>query len=98
MGNAVQTTGGQAQNGGSMPSPIADVHWTCVCGAKVKGRLDMSKAGVTIRCPNSPCKVTRSLLGQIEHLSVETERGVWRRVDLDRLIHPVDWRLMVSVV
>jgi hypothetical protein len=81
-----------------MPNHIAEVRWTCGCGAKVKARLDMSKPGVPVQCPNSPCKVTRTPPGQITHLSVETDLGVWRDVDLDRLIAPVDWRLVGSVV
>jgi hypothetical protein len=33
----------------------------------------MSKASVTVRCPNPPYKITRILPGQIMQLSVETK-------------------------
>ena len=90
MDSVVPIAGGQAQNGGSMPSPIAEVHWTCVCGTKVKAIVDMDKAGVNVPCPNSPCKVTRTPPGQITRIWVETGLGVWKEVDLDRLISPAD--------
>ena len=49
-----------------------------------------SKASVTVWCPNPPCKVTRTLPGQIMQLSVETALGVWTAVDLTGLIYPTD--------
>jgi hypothetical protein len=71
-----------------MTSPIAEVYWTCACGAKVKALLDMNKAGVAVPCPIPECNVTRILPGQITHLWAETELGVWRQMHLDRLISP----------
>jgi hypothetical protein len=38
-----------------------------------EGVLAMSKASVTVRCPNPPYKITRILPGQIMQLSVETK-------------------------
>jgi hypothetical protein len=64
------------------------VFWTCSCGSKVKAALDMSKASVTVQCPNPPCKVRRTLPGQITQLSVETAPGVWTWMDLTGLVHP----------
>jgi hypothetical protein len=66
----------------------AFVAWTCVCGIKVKAGLDMTNAGVPIRCPNPSCKTTRTLPGQIAQLSVEAEQGAWRSVDVNSLIDP----------
>ena len=57
----------------------AEVFWTCACGSKVRAILDMTEASATVRCPNSSCKVTRTLPGQITELSVETAPGVWIR-------------------
>ena len=87
MGSVVLIPG---TSGGDVISPVAEVGWTCACGTKVKAVLDMTKASVTVQCPIPPCKVTRTLLGQIKDLSVETELGVWRAVDLNRLIYPAD--------
>jgi hypothetical protein len=67
----------------------AEVYWSCACGAKVKALLDMNKAGVAVQCPNPPCQATRTLPGQITHLWVKTERGVWKEVDLG-LLRPAD--------
>jgi hypothetical protein len=47
----------------------------------VKARLDMSKVGATVQCPNHSCNARRTLSGQITRLSVETEQGVWGEVD-----------------
>ncbi len=68
----------------------AEVYWTCVCGSKVRAVLDLSKTNVTVGCPNPPCKITRTLPGQIMQLSVETARGVWTGTDLTGLIYPID--------
>jgi hypothetical protein len=87
MGSVVPTT---KSFGGHLTSPIAEVGWTCVCGTKVKALLDMTKAGVTKQCPNPSCKVTRTLPGYITRLWVEIERGIWREVDVGRLIYPAD--------
>jgi hypothetical protein len=76
--------------GGSVTSSVAEVFWTCVCWTKVKAVVDMDKAGVNVPCPNSPCKVTRTPPGQITRIWVETGLGVWKEVDLDRLISPAD--------
>ena len=69
---------------------LVSVFWNCACGSKVKAVLDMSKASMTVQCPNPSCEVTRKLLGQITQLSVETAPGVWAGTDLTGLVHPVD--------
>jgi hypothetical protein len=68
----------------------AEVYWTCSCGSKVKAVLDMSKASVTVQCPTRPCKVTRTLPGNVTQLSVEKAPGVWTLMDLTGLIYPAD--------
>jgi hypothetical protein len=68
----------------------SEVFWTCACGIKVRAVLDMSKARETVQCPSPPCKVTRTLPGQIEQLSLWTEQGVWTAVDLSGLIRPAN--------
>jgi hypothetical protein len=55
----------------------AEVFWTCACGIKVRAVLDMTKVSATVRCPNPPCRVTRTLPGQITELTVETAPGLW---------------------
>jgi hypothetical protein len=64
------------------------VWWTCVCGMKVKGILDMDKAGAVVECRNPSCKARRTLPGQVTSLSVETDQYVWRGVDLNWLAYP----------
>jgi hypothetical protein len=66
----------------------AEVAWTCACGIKVKAGLDMTRPNVTVQCPNSSCDAKHILPGQITRLSVETELGVWRSVDVNSLIYP----------
>lgn len=65
-----------------MEKQRAEVFWTCACGSKEKANLDMTKTGVTIQCPNPPCKVMRTLPGQITQLFVETAPGMWTEVDV----------------
>ena len=67
----------------------AVVFWTCVCGIKVKAGLDMGKASATVQCPDPSCNTKRTLPGHITRLSVETERGMWREVDVvNWLVYP----------
>jgi hypothetical protein len=66
----------------------AQVAWTCSCGINVKAGLDMTRPNVTVQCPNPSCNAKRTLPGQITRLSVETEQGVWRSVDVKSLIDP----------
>jgi hypothetical protein len=65
-----------------MSTLISEVFWTCACGTKMKAILHMSDTSVTLRCPTPSCKITRTLPGQITKLSLETEPGVWRGVDV----------------
>jgi hypothetical protein len=66
------------------------VFWDCACGSKVRAVLDMTKARMTVECPNPSCEVTRTLPGQVTQLSVETALGVWAEMDLTGLLHPAD--------
>ena len=66
----------------------AVVWWTCSCGIKVKAVLDLNKAGATVECADPSCRSRRTLPGQITRLSVETERDVWRVVDVNWLVYP----------
>src|SRR5215813_12539616 len=54
----------------------AEVFWTCACGSKVWAVLDMTKVSATVRCPNPPCKVSRTLPGQITELTWK-QRQEW---------------------
>jgi hypothetical protein len=65
----------------------AFVWWTCSCGIKVKAGLDMARRCVTVQCADPSCRATRTIPGQIMQLSVETEDGQWRGVDVNWLIY-----------
>jgi hypothetical protein len=42
----------------------------------------MNDTSMTVRCPTPTCTVTRTLHGEITKLSVETELGEWKEVNV----------------
>jgi hypothetical protein len=67
----------------------AEVVWTCTCGIKVKVVLHMTKTSVTVQCPDTSCKATRTLPGQITGVSIQNAPDVpWRSVDVNWLVYP----------